>query len=384
MEDEGLSLKDIYNIIMKKKFYLIISFLIFFIAILIGIYGFYNKINEGYELNVSYSWYGIENNNYANGKRFNYYDIISKSNIKQVKDSDDKYSDIDVERLAESLSIKKDKEEYLIKVSNYNFPNKNIAKDFLYELIHLPYQEALSLSFDYEAYLKAYDDASKIISKINYLEKQMSLLITGYSDLIDNFGDINVLGSSIRSKLEEVEVYNLNHPLDQYKFLAYKNTYLTEEEYKFSQQEIAYLDTLRTQLLASKNQLYQTVNTISGKLDIAVTNYYKALYEIDYNIINVEQRLSLLNQVSSGNYSAAESKIFLDKLTEHKSNISDLTKIYTETLRTVINDTTLINVNEYKPTGQIGIVSGALISFIAALFLGLAISLFLGFIDKKN
>ncbi|MDE7213271.1 MAG: hypothetical protein K2N42_01690, partial [Anaeroplasmataceae bacterium] len=77
MEDEGLSLIDVWRLILRKKIIGSISFGLVTILSLVLILFVYNPLRGSYEATFHYRWYGIENNKYANGMVFNYYDIIS-------------------------------------------------------------------------------------------------------------------------------------------------------------------------------------------------------------------------------------------------------------------------------------------------------------------
>ncbi|MDE6047719.1 MAG: hypothetical protein K2F56_03725, partial [Anaeroplasmataceae bacterium] len=74
MDNEGLSLMEIWSLILKKKIIGSIVFGITTIVSLILILFVYNPLRVNYEASFNYNWYGIENNKFANGSVFNYYD----------------------------------------------------------------------------------------------------------------------------------------------------------------------------------------------------------------------------------------------------------------------------------------------------------------------
>ncbi|MDE5856579.1 MAG: hypothetical protein K2H06_05990, partial [Anaeroplasmataceae bacterium] len=220
MEEDTLSLMDIWKLILKKKIIASIVFGIVTIVSLVLILFVYNPLKVNYEAEFNYNWIGIENNKYANGVVFNYHDIISLESLKKVKDSNVNYQNIDVEHLAESIKIEVEEDRYLVKASGLYFKNDAQAKSFLEDLIYLPYEKALNLNFDFKANLVGYERAKKVSSKLDYLENQLSVVLKGYQDMISYFGDIEIENTYLSSLYQNAEVFASNKDLNEYKYIA--------------------------------------------------------------------------------------------------------------------------------------------------------------------
>ena len=177
--EEGLSLSDIWKYIMRKKILASILFggitILFFILILFA----YNPVAGRYEATFNYNWYGIENNKFANGKVFNYYDIISIDNVREVKRSDEKFQNIDVNDAIDQLDIRLKDNIYTIYLKKSLLHNKDLDKEFLFNLITMPYKEALNIEFDFSSNFLGYAAANKIATKLDFLQSQIDMLKSG-------------------------------------------------------------------------------------------------------------------------------------------------------------------------------------------------------------
>ena len=59
MEEEGLSLLDLWKLIVKRKFLVLILFGFITISTLLFILYIYNPLRSSYEVSFSYQWEGI-------------------------------------------------------------------------------------------------------------------------------------------------------------------------------------------------------------------------------------------------------------------------------------------------------------------------------------
>lgn len=180
---------DYYN---EKKILVGIVWGLVSIICLLSIIFLFNRFNVTYRQTFNYRWYGIENNSFADGYIFNYYDIVSKSSIDYVKNSKERYRHIDSEELAENIDIQKEDNLYILTVKGNVFDNDREAKDFIQELIYLPYLKATSLTFDFNSNLESYRTAYKIDTKLRYLERQINFLVNGYKGMISYFGNVEL------------------------------------------------------------------------------------------------------------------------------------------------------------------------------------------------
>ncbi len=379
MEEDGLSLLDVWDLIMKKKIVASVAFGITMILCFVLLVFGYNSMKTTYEATFHYQWFGIEENRYANGTVYNYYDIISLKNIETVKNSNPAYSDINVNSVAESISIEalKEKNTYRIVAAGSLFKDAGIAKAFLEDLIYLPYNTALNLEFDFNASLTGYNRSKKITTKLTYLNRQLDLIVEGYQGMISYFGDIQIGDTFLSNHLNQAQVFVSNDDLDNYEYLAYQNSYLTKEEYQtilvdrsslLTEQEI--LRERKAILLDSLSNIYSNSNG-NTYMDTSIANYLNSLHTIDSRLITIGEDLRLIERVTLGNYDEEKSEAFIKELNTYKTKVENLTEIYTEDVKNVLKENTILNLQPIRVKGKMNIVIAAGISLLFGIVVGL-------------
>lgn len=386
-EEEGFSLLDIWNRIMSRKilFYLIFAVMTLLVMLFI-LFGF-NRMNVSYQMTFYYNWYGLNNNTYANGKVFNYYDMISEENLELAKSKHAKYQSLDIQKLAESIDIERRDEYYVIVVEGAYFQNDRIARDYLLDLIAIPFETAWNLSFEFNTNLTGYTDAKKIYAKLDYLEKHLNFLKSGYQGMISYFGNISYQNTNLKSNLEALEVFEVNQPISLYRNLVYKNTYMTKEEYLSLQYEQQSLETekrilkkRRDTLFSTIEELYQVTNQPSS-IDTSLTSYLDSLHAIDMRLLAIDENLMLIEQANTGEYQEASSEAFLKEVEGYKQQLEGFTDIYTEAVLNTLRQNTFWNVKSFEIKGRISIF----ITAIFSVFAGLVSAAFIAFLfGKKN
>ncbi|MDE5566275.1 MAG: hypothetical protein K2I77_04745, partial [Anaeroplasmataceae bacterium] len=372
-EDNGMSLIDIWNQIMRKKIVFYIMFGVLSIAILCFLIFGFNPMNTSYQLEFNYDWYGLDKNTFADGKVFNYYDIISSENLEQAKDKNKSYSSIDIEKIADNIDIYRDQKNFKIVIKGNLFSNDKLAKSFLIDLISIPYEYALNQSFDFDANLVGYENSKKINDKINYLEKQISLMKTGYKGLIGYFGNVRFEDTNLQYQLENLEIFEANNSLSLFKNLVYKNTYLTKDEYLSLSLEQQSLETEQQRLKNKKETLFASIEAIyqtsqsPSSIDNALTNYLNSIHSIDLRLVEIDENLKVIEQANSGQYNEAQSNAFLSELDELKESIEEYSKLYSKAVENTLKQNTFMNISNFKISGRISLILLALISVISGL-----------------
>lgn len=391
MEEDGISLLDVWRLIVKKKIIGFITFGIVTILFLVLILFVYNPRRVNYEARFNYNWFGIENGKYANGTIFNYYDIISLDNLKRVKDSNDAYSNINIEGISEHIKVEVDDNQYQIKASGVYFKNDAQAKSFLEDLIKLPYQTALDLNFDFTANLSGFDRAKKISSKLDYLENQINLVLKGYKDMISYFGDIEINEFHLSNLYRTAEVFATNNDLKEYRYIAYQNYYMTEEEYNSTIKEREALKMEQELLRKRKSVLLESLRDIytnsngNTYMDTSIANYLNSLHTLDSRLMSIDETLRLIEGATSGKYNAQESQKFIEQLEEYKNKLESLTEEYMGSVDRVLEENTLFNLQPIEVKGKIRFSLAVIISLLVGSIAGLGVSLCLAFLDNyKN
>ncbi|MBD5390820.1 hypothetical protein HDR67_02310 [bacterium] len=380
--EEGLSLVDIWILIMKKKIVASIVFGITTILSFVLILFVLNPMRTSYEAIFQYQWYGIEENKYANGVLFNFQDMISLEHLEEVKSLREEYQDIDVKGLAESISIERNEKTYRIVVGGSFFPSNSIAKAFIEDLVSLPYEKALHLKLDFKANLIGYARAKKISTKLMYLDRQMDLITEGYQGMISYFGDILIKDAHLSSKFSQAQVFESNYDLNNYEYLAYQNVYLTKEEYQSIVTEKNALTTEQSLLRQRKAVLLESLSNIYSNsngntyMDTSIAGYLNSLHTIDTRLMQIDEDLRLMEQASLGKYSEEKSELFLKELEVFKNDLEALTDEYTESVQSVLEENTVLTVQPIRVKGRIG----TLLAICISLLLGIVAGLFTAFI----
>lgn len=393
MEEDGLSLLDIWNLIMKKKIVASIAFGVSMLLSFILIIFVINPMRVSYEAVFYYQWYGIEENKYANGVLFNYQDIISLTQIEKVKNQNPNYQDINVEAVAENISIVKNENTYRVNVSGQCFKNDQIAKSFIEDLVSLPYVTATHLNLDFKANLVGYTRSKKISNKLMYLGRQMNLITEGYQGMISYFGDIQIQDTTLSNKFSQAQVFASDYDLNNYEYLAYQNVYLTKEEYQSILTEQNALKTEQELLRKRKGILLESLRNIYSNsngntyLDNSIVKYLDSLHTIDSRLMKIGEDLRLVEEATLGKYNEEQSELFLKELDVFKDKLEDLTEDYTNSVQSVLDENTVMNLQPIRTKGRIGMILAFMISLLIGIFMGLGIAFVWSYIEygrKEN
>lgn len=382
VEEEGLSLLDIWKQIMKKKIVASIVFGITMILSFVLILFVINPLRVSYEAIFYYQWYGIEDNKYANGVLFNYQDLISLNQLEQVKKSKEEYESINVKAIAENISIERNEKTYRVIVSGRYFKNDRIAKQFIEDLVTLPYETSTHLKLDFKANLIGFSRAKKISHKLTYLGRQMDLITQGYQGMISYFGDIQIENTNLSNKLSQVQVFETNYDLNNYEYLAYKNVYLTKEEYESIVTEQNALKTEQDLLRQRKEILLESLSNIYSNsngntyMDTSIAGYLNSLHTIDTRLMKIGEDLRLIEDATLGKYSEVESELFLNELEDLKNNLDALTEEYTESVQSVLKENTIFHLQPIRVKGRMN----TLFAICISLFIGIVVGLLTAFI----
>lgn len=390
MEEEGLSLADIWRLIMKKKITVSIIFGIATILIFVVINFGYNNMVVNYETRFNYSWYGIENNTYANGQVFNYYDIISKDNLSKAKQSATEFKNVDVNELSENINIEKNENDYILTIDGNFFDSDSQARRYMLVLINIPYDNAINLKFDFTVNLEGYKSSRKITNKLDYLEAQEQLLLSGYKGMIDYFGNVIINEMNLQKYYEEIQVFSNSKNLNQLRYLVYKNSYMTKEEFSTMQDELEALETEKNILVKRKNSLLESITKIyesspnNPYIDTALTTYVESLHDLDLRLTTIDENIYLINEAISGGYQEKDSEDFLDELDEYAKTLEEYSKKYNDSVKEVLKQNTFVNVISFKVLNKINKSMSVIISLILGTLTSFVVGFILGYKEEKR
>ncbi len=390
MEEEGISLAEIWRLIMKKKIAVSLIFGIATILIFVIINFGYNNMVVNYEAKFNYRWYGIENNTYANGQIFNYYDIINKDNLSKAKSTAAEFKDVNVDELGKNIHIEINENHYILTIEGNFFANDNQARRYITALINIPYENAINLKFDFTVNLEGYQSSEKINIKLNYLEAQEQLLLRGYQGMIAYFGNVNVAEGNLQKYYEELQVFSNSQQLNQLRYLAYKNSYLSKEEFLKIQNELEALETEKNILMKRKNLLLESIKEIyesspnNPYIDTALTTYVESLHEIDLRLTDIDEDVNLINEALGGGYQEEDSEAFLEELDEYAKTLKDYSEKYDESVKEVLRQNTFANVISFKVLNKINKSMSVIISLVLGVLTSFVVGFILGYQEEKK
>ncbi len=392
MEEEGLSLLDLWKMIVKKRRLAYIVFGVTTLFILLFILLVYNPLRESYEVSFSYQWEGIENNKYANGVIFNEYDIISLKNLNEVKESHIDFEHINTTQLQEKMRLEKKEEEgiYILKVPGAPFKSDSIARRFIEQLVNLPYLKALNLDFDFTAHLSGYTRSVKISNKLTYLQNQLNLILTGYQSMISHFGDIQIGDAHLSSLMRKAEVFQANNDLKIFEYQAYKNAYMTKEEYQAIVKEKEVLLTEQELLRNRKSILLESLKNIYSNsngntyLDTSIANYLNHLHTLDTRLMKINEDLKLYDSASLGIYNEEASAAFVKDLDAYKAKLEEVTGEYTSTVKEVLKENTILHIEPIKVLSRIHPIFAGFLSVFIGIFTAMALALAWAYIQENK
>lgn len=155
---------------------------------------------------------GLGTYKFVDGTIFNINDLTSYDNLKAVKESKDEYSSVDVDRIyknsslsitSETVTDKSENETPVILYTSFSiegsltsFPNSEIAKSFVFDLINYPktISEKAVENFEVASFLSADEfNNAEFDQQLTQLSRQYKIIKETYSDLESNFSSSTIV-----------------------------------------------------------------------------------------------------------------------------------------------------------------------------------------------
>lgn len=391
--EEGISLSEVFKILWRNKLLVVISSGMVLIGMLSFIIFWYNPTYISYETKVSYRWPGLENDSYIGMEGFNYSDVLSISILNEIKESNSLFKDVSTSSLVEEggVSILKENEWYIVQVRKKFFDSDLAAVAFLNEIVRYPYQRALELAsnISLSVNMNSYQNSKKLTKKIDYLENQLDSIHTGYTRLIEVFGDVRTQDYSLSHYQGNVKVFRENYLINEIRYLIYQNIYMTKEEYSSAQQEKEALNMELSLLQKRKETLYNSIKNIysstnnTAYIDAAITKYLDSLHALDVRIMAVEENLWVINQALEGKYNEQSSELFIENLDLYASQVRQMTQILEQNIEEILHRNISVqyqNSTRIKKVGNISFPMSLILSLFVALIVGMTIGIVRGYL----
>ena len=439
-QEYGITFGDILNAIFCKK---IIFIAIIAIVTLVGTLCLrfaYDKSRQVYTTRFNLNAIDLEEGTYVDGSKFDYREIISLSNLNKAKASDEKFEDIDAEKIvqsgaisisfnvvydqdvlnAEKKAVVKD-QYYEIKINRSAIGNEKLAREYVDALVNIPIKEnaAKNQAADYTSNLVSYDASNRYDAQIEHLLAQLDMINEGYETLIENYGNVVSNGNNLTGYSKKAQTYfneyafaNLQGELNQYGYIKdyeqngriYYIAIINDiDQYKVGKLKLDQLIAQRDEVLNKYAQMGGTIeNTGLDAIYVQIADLSTELEDYKQNIRINLRRLASKYERSALETEFAEALTILDMTdatkiytdiekgneTEFKANLAlfrEKLGEFTEEYKTVSNDVVSTYSSVYYKDSSVIVVSGGLgtikdllISLAAGFFIACIVNLILG------
>lgn len=390
-QNDGLSLLDIIKLIWKRKILVGIITLIVLIISLLLILFWYNPNNATYQSDFELTFSGSDQDIYPTGKKFNYRDIVSLDRLNKIKQSNSKYSKINIDKLYDENNIRisrlassdttKISNNYSIVIADSGINDEKVIKDFISDLLKDVTNEIIvdvnSISYTYN--FSGVDNYSLYTDVLNFLIYQKDIIINAYENLILTYGEsYSIDGTTLNAKLSTINNTIKNLSLNGLLSMAEQNRYVIDSQDVENYNSL--ITTRISSLLRIKEENDLIINSYSTLGSLIV--YEDIQKRIAQNASIVLQLRNLLNSYNETNYSFTNEDILAPSLPSEEYKLT-IESVYKE-----INDLAIDLENDVKAMGSDSLIlnfesnsivekSGTINIFIAIVG-GLVLGLILG------
>lgn len=405
--DEGISLGAIFKVGFGRKLLFLIVTLAVAVVVFLAIVLFYNKSKVNYESSFAYDTVSLSDGKYIDGSSYNVNYIISSANLLAVKESNEEFKNIDVQKIIETNSISLDKNvkeysnadlksetTYTLRVLKKFFPNDKVAAAFVKAVAETPITKtnALAASLTYDGNLAAYTTADAYETKISLLESQKTFLTESYDKLIELYGDIYINNRSLSSYQREIEDYFktnqitvLSSQIATYGYVldfdAHKNDLNIQKEHLTT--EIANNTRSIDYIHAEIDRLLQKVkdNAVTS-ITLELDSYNTELAKLNLENSNYQKELEIVNTKLTNN-GGADKTVFENTLKTYYDKLNGYTVEYKNVSKDVYASNETIGYTSSSSIKKVGGLSTVL-TIVIGLVLGIVVAFIVNLIVDRE
>ncbi len=407
IEEQGVTLGQIFGVIIHNKLRLLITTLICFVIIcLVGVLG-YNRNANTYTIKYNYDDGFLENGIYGDGSTFDLSDIYYY--LEPVKLSSSDYNNINVEKMIKNddISVVKtvvtnDADEvtdefYEISVKSKYFDSKEQANSFLTDVINYGVIYSISLVeySDLKINLNSAKESTTYELEIEYLQKQSDLLISLYSSLIETYGDLayeDESGTKVKlsTRIEQINLYLKNDKLSTMLIEVEENGYIkdyTSNQYYYSslkyelEQEKKYNDAKLKELTEQRSNLIKDATEGGTLQSLDLSTYNDQIISLTVRNVDIEKELAIIEKhlEDNTNETSQSKNEFDERLTACYDKIESFTNEYIYYNDKCINDYKIVykTAAKMEESGGFSIIIIGLLGAIIGVCAGACVNLVL-------
>lgn len=404
IEEQGVTLGQIFSVIIYNKLRLLITTLICFVLIcLVAVLG-YNRNANTYTIKYNYDDGFLENGIYCNGTKFNLSDVYYY--LEPVKSSSTEYNNINIEKLQKNndISIIKINETnsndeiidtyYEISAKAKYFDSKEQATSFLTDIIKYGIVYSISLMdySDLNVNLSSANEATTYELEIEYLQKQKELLVSSYNTLIDTYGDLAYEDESgkkvkLSTRIEQIMLYFENHKLSTMQYELEENGFVKNDNNQKYYSSLKYELTqeyesngLKLKQLKEQREDLITKATEGGSLQsLDLSTYNDQIISLTLRNVDIEKELEIIEKYLNNSSSSIsdEQKQFDERLTSVYEKLISFTDEYIYYNDKCINEYKIVykTASKVEENGGFSIIIIALLGAIVGVCAGACVNL---------
>ncbi len=423
-QEEGVSLLSILKVMFGRKLLLLIlTVAIGLIGTLLILFG-YNNLKGKYVSSFTYSEPNLAVGKYVDGAAFNYGSLVATNNLYAIKESNNDFSSVNVDKMIKdnSISISREIEEttatsttetvvtnrtitYTITIDKKYFSSEDQAKKFIQAIVNTTIDENQTKIkyLSYNNAIEFYTNTNILDQKVKYLREQYDFILNKYNNLSTVYNNyiVKSKNKSIAAYISEFKsAFEVSNSIDNLYANMLRNVYVldyTNMQDEYEELYNTYL-TLYTYNDKKINELKTTINDIiqalpdSKKSDIDMSKYNEEIIKAtslkqEYlDMINYYSNVLEKLEPAEPNYiaraSEADSQAFLKKLDAAKDKLVEATNVLKEVEAEVLTDNNNVyysysNVIDTK--GQIKTILAIIISIVAGFVVGCIVNLVLDY-----
>ncbi len=201
-ESEGVSLGDVWRVVVGKIWWLILFSAIAAIIVPALLYFVVRRDTVEYALTFEVDYPDLGSKRYPDGTAFDYRDMISAETLRAAKATDEDYADLDVSRLLEADDISVEpvtgdeknpvaEGTYRLGIKGKYFRSAETASKYLRAVANQVIERVNTAvkRFNNAFYLETYDSVLTYEEQIDMLSAEKDYLVSQYESLIGIYGE---------------------------------------------------------------------------------------------------------------------------------------------------------------------------------------------------
>ena len=397
--EEGISIWEIFRVIFNRKWLLLIITVSITILGILAITLVVNKSKKVYTATFTLDYPGVSDNRYPDGTVFSYKEIITLDILESIKQSDESFASIDVEKMFDKNDIIISQVmkslnntdtvtvEYIITAKAKYFDSNITAKKFISKIANKPIEKVINdvNSMDFSSNLANFNHAFAYNTQIDCLLSQKKLITDGYASLIAAYGQSFVVeGRALRDYLADVNIYFENNKintlyteLETNGYVKDKDNYRDTVNLEINELTIEKEDNEKT-IKKLKEQLKELVEIYGGTTSSIQTyeSFNERIANLTVRNVEIERKLLVLNGYLASidsNANEDEKELFEQKLDKYYNDLQGFTTKFADVTKATYVDNSKVIFNSNSvilASGDINLI----IACIGSLILGFAVA----------